>query len=311
MQLIYVIYFANSSIDEPKDVPMTTTTTTTTNPPQIPEVASTSSITYGPHHKLSRGEEISKFPHEFEMVKETKFVCSLALLLQIFKARCQTPGCVNTPTVNYRFICASLFVNSVCSSGHKHVFCSSHELGEGVYANSLQAAASILLSGNNFAKIERMAKFYGLAFLSKSTFYRYQRLYLIPEINEWWTWTREELLKEFVGQDVVVGGDGQCDSPGFNAKNLCYFMVEANSNYIIDIEILDKRHVGLASTNMEREAVKRGLERLTQDIKVAEFVTDASTSVKALLGMCNTVNTCTIYQFNPLYGNAVHPTLLF
>jgi hypothetical protein len=48
-------------------------------------------------------------------------------------------------------------------------------------------------------------------------------------------------------------------------------MVEANSNYIIDIEILDKRHVGLASTKMEREAVKRGLERLTQDIKVVEF----------------------------------------
>jgi N-acetylglucosamine kinase-like BadF-type ATPase len=78
------------------------------------------------------------------------------------------------------------------------------------------------------------------------------------------------------------------DSPGFNAKNLCHFMVEANSNYIIDIEILDKRHVGLASTNMEREAVKHGLERLTQDIKVVEFVTDASTSVKALLGMYNT-----------------------
>ena len=150
-------------------------------------------------------------------------------------------------------------------------FCSSHELGEGVYVNSLQAAASILLSGNSFAKIERMAKFYGLALLSKSTFYRYQRLYLIPEINEWWAWTRQELLKEFVGQDNVIGGDGQCDSPGFNAKNLCYFMVEANSNYIIEVEILDKRHVGLASTNMEREAVKRGLERLTQDIKVVEF----------------------------------------
>ena len=113
-------------------------------------------------------------------------------------------------------------------------------------------------------------------------------LFLIPEINEWWAWRRQELLKEFVGQDDVIGGDGQCDSPGFNAKNLCHFMVEANSNYIIDIEILDKRHVGLASTNMEREAVKRGLERLTQGIKVVEFVTDASTSVKALLGMYNT-----------------------
>ena len=66
--------------------------------------------------------------------------------------------------------------------------------------------------------------------------------------------------------------------------NLCYFMVEINTSYIIGIEILDKRHVGLISINMEREAVKRGLERLNNDVKVVEFVTDASSSVKALLG---------------------------
>ena len=155
--------------------------TTRTNPPQIPGVASITSITYEPHRKLSRGEEINKLPHEFEMVNERKFVCSLALLLQIFKARCQTPGCMNAPTVSHRFVCASLFVDSVCSTGHKHRFCSSHELGEGVYVNSLQAAASILLSGNSFAKIERMAMFYGLALLSKSTFYRYQ---FIPDSRD-------------------------------------------------------------------------------------------------------------------------------
>ena len=95
---------------------------------------------------------------------------------------------------------------------------------------------------------------------------------------------RKEIIREFLGQDVVVGGDGQCDSPGFNAKNLCYFMVEINSNYILDIEVLDKRHVGLISTNMEKEAVKRSLDRLEKDVKVVELVTDASTSIKSLLG---------------------------
>lgn len=30
-----------------------------------------------------------------------------------------------------------------------------------------------------------------------------------------------ELVNEFQGQNIVVGGDGQCDSPGFSAKNLC------------------------------------------------------------------------------------------
>ena len=80
-------------------------------------------------------------------------------------------------------------------------------------------------------------------------------------------------MKEFDGKDVVVGADGQCDSAGFNAKNLCYFMMEVDSNYILDIEVLDKRHVGLVSPNMEKEAVKRSLERLTEEIKVVEFVT--------------------------------------
>ena len=96
---------------------------------------------------------------------------------------------------------------------------------------------------------------------------------------------RGELIKEFSGKDVVLAGHGQCDSPGFNTKNLCYFMMEVESNYILDIEILDKRHVGLISTNMEKEAVRRSLDRLIKEIQVAELVTGASTSVKALMGM--------------------------
>ena len=65
--------------------------------------------------------------------------------------------------------------------------------------------------------------------------------------------------------------------------------MEVNTNYIIDIQIVDKRHVGLTSTNMEKEAVKRGLEKLAKVINVVELVTYASTSVKALLGMYNTL----------------------
>ena len=64
-------------------------------------------------------------------------------------------------------------------------------------------------------------------------------------------------------------------------------MVEVESHYILDIEVLDKRHVDLKSTNMEKEAVHRSLDRLRNDLKVIELVTDASTSVKALLGMLN------------------------
>ena len=41
---------------------------------------------------------------------------------------------------------------------------------------------------------------------------------------------RTELVNEFVGKEVVVGGDGQCDSPGFSTKNICYFLMEITSS---------------------------------------------------------------------------------
>ena len=150
--------------------------------------------------------------------------------------------------------------------------------------NNLQSAAATLLSGNNFGKVSRFAEFLGLSFLSESTFYRMQRLYLFPAVEEWWSWMQGELLKEFSNQKVVVGGDGQCDSPGFTAKNLCYFLMELTSGYILEIEVRDKRHVGLASTNMEKVALKNALTRLKRVLDVVEVATDASSSIKNLIG---------------------------
>ena len=92
------------------------------------------------------------------------------------------------------------------------------------------------------------------------------------------------LIKEFVGMDVVVGGDGQCDSPGFSAKNLCYFLMEVTTSYILEIEVRDKRHVGLSSTNMEKEALKNALNRLSAVLNIVEVATDASSSIKKLIG---------------------------
>ena len=249
---------------------------------QVPATPA-SLILFGPHRKLSGGEKICEVKDEYEMVHDKKFVCTLSLLLAVFQARCQTPGCTSVPTVKHHFVGMALQVNSTCKSGHQSSFCSSSKVNN-IFVNNLHTAASIILSGSHYAKMERFAKFLNLEFLSKSSYYRFQRLYLIPEINDWWCWMRRELIGEFSGQKIVVGGDGQCDSPGFNAKNLCYFIVEVNSNYILDIEVLDKRHVGLISTNMEKEAVKRSLDRLQQDVEVAELVTDASTSAKAFLG---------------------------
>lgn len=151
-------------------------------------------------------------------------------------------------------------------------------------AKNLQVAARVVLSGNNSATIKKMANFLALSFISDSTFYRMQRLYLIPSINEWWSWQRDQLIQEFLERDIVVCDDGQCDSPGHTAKNLCYFLMELVSDYILEVEVRDKRHVRLALSNMEKQALQIALQRLKQSLSVAELVTDTSSSIKTMIG---------------------------
>ena len=237
---------------------------------------------FGPHRKLSRGDEQYSLQTEIKYAKEKKFICSLDLFLELFVGCCRSPGCREVPKVKHHFVGATLVVNTLCPVGHKFRFCSSHEVN-GIYANNLQSAAAVVLSGNNFGKISRMAQFLGLAFPSKAAFFRIQSLYIFPAVEEWWSWMRGELIREFVGMDVVVGGDGQCDSPGFSAKNLCYFLMEVTTSYILEIEVRDKRHVGLSSANMEKEALRNALNRLSAVLKVVEVATDASASIKKMI----------------------------
>ncbi|CAB4005953.1 Hypothetical predicted protein [Paramuricea clavata] len=82
-----------------------------------------------------------------------------------------------------------------------------------MYVNDIQVAAVVLLSGNNFGKLKRLAACMNLAFVSKSSFFRIQRLYFVPAVDEWWGWMRRQLMDEFKDEEVIAGGDGQCDSP--------------------------------------------------------------------------------------------------
>ena len=247
------------------------------------------SFGFGPHPKFSRGDEKYALNEELKMVDKKRFICSLDLLLDMLSKRCQTPGCNNSPNVTHHFIGTTLVANISCQAGHAFRFCSSHGVNQ-MYVNNIQVAAAVLLSGNNFGKVKRLAESMNLAFVSKSSYFRIQRVYLLPAVDEWWGWMRGQLMDEFRGQEVVCSGDGQCDSPGFSAKNLCYFIMEVSSKYILQVQIVDKRHVGLVSSNMEVEGLKKSLKKLQEDLSVVELVTDASSSVKKLLGRLKLTN---------------------
>lgn len=149
----------------------------------------------GPHLKLSRGNEQHSLQKEMKYVKERKFICSIDLFLELFVGCCRTPGCQEVPKVKHQFVGATVVVYTLCSHDYAFRFCSSHEV-TGMYANNLQAAAAIVLSGHNIGKIRRMAQFLGLALPSKATFFRFQSLHIFPAVEEWWSWMRSELIKE-------------------------------------------------------------------------------------------------------------------
>ena len=84
--------------------------------------------------------------------------------------------------------------------------------------------------------------------------------------------------------ELVVSGDGRCDSPGKSAKFCTYTLMEKSTNAIIHSETVDKQDVQNKSPNMEQEAVLRSLDHLKGKIEIKEITTDCSTSVTKMLG---------------------------
>ena len=276
-------------------VPASTVPATTVPVSTVPATTVPATTVPVQYRKLGRLEEQAHLEEEISLVKETKVICSLDILLELFKY-CRHPGCANEASFKHHTIGPTLIVNWNCPSGHQGRFSSSKDVNA-MYANNLQVAAAILLSGNSFFKIEKMARFMGLSLFSDATFFRMQRLYLIPVVNEWWSWQREQILKEFFDKEVIVCGDGQCDSPGHTAKNLCYFLMELVSGYILEVEVNDKHHVNLVSVNMEKNALRSALQQLRGILNVVEIVTDASSTIKKLIGKILQAIIKQVYQY--------------
>ena len=206
-------------------------------------------------------------------------------ILELFKGRCQEPGCCGRCTVKSKTIGCTQEIWWTCTNGHKGKR-SSSEKYSGMYANNLQFSAAILLCGNNFTKVELMSHFLGLSCSSKASFFRAQKFYYVPAIDEWWQWLRSNIISLIGSLDVIVSGDGQSDSPGHSAKYLTYFVMVTNAmqDFIIHLECLDKREVGGKSPCMEKEALKRAIMNMKNVINLKEVVTDASSSIIKMMG---------------------------
>ena len=107
-------------------------------------------------------------------------------------------------------------------------------------------------------------------------------------------------------KDVILAGDGRCESLGKSVKFCTYSMMEIYSGVILHAETVDKREVGLQSPNMEKEAFTRSLNFLLPRIKCTEIITDASTSICTEIGLLKVCFLCAYWKFLLVATN--HPT---
>lgn len=141
-------------------------------------------------------------------------------------------------------------------------------------------SGAILFSGSNIAKSLRLFIHMKVEMISKSTFNRIQTAYVVPTAIVTWDFHQQELLNQFQGQVVTLGGDARCDSPGYSAKFGSYTLMKLASGKILDFQLVQSNEEA-GSTHMELEGLKRRLTTLENAGVIANhLVTDRHSMVK-------------------------------
>ena len=71
-----------------------------------------------------------------------------------------------------------------------------------------------------------MFNYCNLQYFSSTLFNQYQKLYIIPTINEFWEQQKQRVWKEKAGQDVILSGDGRNDSPGVTQPSTAHTVLQ-------------------------------------------------------------------------------------
>lgn len=162
---------------------------------------------------------------------------SLVLLLRLMTcAKCAEGRLVLSQTTRGTFlqVLATCFV-----CGHEMKWNSQSYTGS-VPSGNLLLSAAILTSGAIASQVLRLLQHMKVATITVRTFFIHQRQFLLPAIRNVWTERQTWLVAALQAdqRDLVLAGDGRCDSPGHSAKYGSYTMLEVQRNVIIDMQLV-------------------------------------------------------------------------
>ncbi|XP_030837617.1 uncharacterized protein LOC105441958 isoform X2 [Strongylocentrotus purpuratus] len=170
-----------------------------------------------------------------------------------------------------------------CQQGHTSRLCM-QETVNGSHVGDMKLASSILLSGNNFLKVKRLADFMNLHMFSSRLFSAMQSHYLCPVIEAEFEATINATRTKLKNQEIAVCGDARNDSPGFCAQYCTYTLLDHHTKEILAAEFLDKRETKDRSGGMEPEGLVRALKSLKDHkVNVKEVITDAHPTISAII----------------------------
>ena len=214
-------------------------------------------------------------------IKDRKFIVFESQLMALFH-RCHS--CGQEVKLETSVIGTLLVVNGTCPDGHV-LHWQSQPMVRGMAAGNLLLSAAILLCGLTFTGIANLADLLNLAMLSERRFYDLQRDYVYPVVHTTYVRQQEAVVEYLRGNQLHLSGDGRCDSPGYSAKYATYSLMDSATDLILDYSLVHVSETG-SSVAMEKEGLRRCLEKLTQGVDILSVATDRHTGVASLVKKC-------------------------
>ncbi|CAN8004466.1 unnamed protein product [Ixodes hexagonus] len=195
--------------------------------------------------------------------------------------RCLQCGATNCEV---RLSFAGSFVKATitCPKQHKEAWCS-QPLVEGKAFGNILFCSAILFSGSSPTKVIRLLSLMGVRTLQKTHFFKFQRCYLLPAVQEVWESEQNIMVQPSQGQKLCLAGDGRADSPGHSADFGTYTLMDVSRNRVFHIELVKSTEVS-SSNRMEKEGLARAFNSFeSKNVEVGMFVTDRHREVNAYL----------------------------
>nr|XP_034334865.1 uncharacterized protein LOC117692019 [Crassostrea gigas] len=217
---------------------------------------------------------------------EKQFLVSETALAELLSV-CRYCSAECTPVIKF-FRGTFIYTSSKCLNGHEFTW-SSQPCHNTLPWSNLFTATAILTSGCNATKVLQVFKNMNLQMFTARTYNRLQAYYVVPSATKTWDFEQSQLLTEIkdgASQDVVVGGDARCDSPGYSAKYGTYTIMDLERNKILDFQLVQSNEVK-GSSHMELAGLKRAMGFLKDHVNIKTLVTDRHSMVKKYMKDCH------------------------